>query len=312
MKTYMLCLALCGAALGADISVSPTAGGSTIKLNNGVLMPQMALGTWQYDNATAADAIKLAFEAGFTHVDTAEDYFNQVGVGNALKGKARDSFFLTTKSMPCSNVGSAPGTCRNQTISDFAKDLEDLQVDYVDLILLHGPSHRGEGKCDADVCAADAEQWAVYEEMYKQGKAKAIGVSNYCKSCFECLLDKATVVPAVNQFQWHVGMGDDPSGFVSYGKDKGIVSQAYSPLGDGKLVTDAALAAVGKAHGKSGAQVALKWLVDKGVAVVTKADNAEYLAQDIDMYSWELSADETAQLSANTMYPGDPSWACTE
>ena len=192
--------------------------------------------------------------------------------------------------------------------------LAALQLDYVDLILLHGASHRGAGKCDAKACAADAEQWRAYERFYKQGKAKAIGVSNYCQSCFDCLLGKgnATVVPAVNQIQVHVGMGDDPSSLLSYCSAKGIVVQAYSPLGDGNLVKDKSLAQVGAAHGKSGAQVALKWLVDKGLAVVTKADDPTYLAEDIDLFSWNLTAAETQSLSQNSKYPSDPSWACSE
>eukprot|EP00937_MAST-01D_sp_MAST-1D-sp2_P007434 g7434.t1 len=284
-----------------------------LKLNNGVEMPQLALGTWQYDNATAGDAIAKGIAAGFTHIDTAENYNNQVGVGKALAKYPRSSFFLTTKTLPCEcDAVANPGCCKAQTQSDFEGDLEQLGVDYVDLILLHGASHRGAGKCDAKACAADAEQWQVYEDMYKKGKAKAIGVSNYCQSCFECLLGTATVVPAVNQIQVHVGMGDDPSGLLSYCAKKGIIVQAYSPLGDGKLIADTDLAAVGKAHGKSGAQVALKWLVDKGLAVVTKADTSQYLTEDIDLFSWNLTATETASLSSNAKYPSDPSWACSE
>lgn len=285
-----------------------------IKLNNGVMMPQMALGTWQYDNETAAAAIKIGLDtAGFTHIDTAENYNNQVGVGKAIAGRERSSFFLTTKTLPCTSDPTAtPGSCTKQTRSDFEGDLAALGVDYVDLILLHGASHRGAGACDAKACAADAEQWAVYEEMYKAGKAKAIGVSNYCQSCFECLLDKATVVPTVNQIQVHVGMGDDPSGLISYCEKKGIVVQAYSPLGNGQLVTDKKLGAIGEAHGKTGPQVALKWLADKGLAVVTKANSVEYLQQDIDLFSWNLTASETSTLSKNDEYPSDPSWACSK
>lgn len=284
-----------------------------LKLNNGVEMPQIAMGVWQYDNATAIDSLKLGFSVGFTHIDTAESYKNQVGVGKAIAGKPRDSYFLTTKTLPCASVGAAAGACYAQTKADFEGDLAQLGVDYVDLILLHGASTRGSsGKdhCDAQACAADNEQWRLYEDMYNAGKAKAIGVSNYCQSCFDCL--NATVVPAVNQIQYHVGMGDDPSSLLSYCKDKGILVQAYSPLGNGKLVADKGLAAIGAKYNKSAAQVALKWIVDKGLALVTKADSVDYLSQDIDMYSWTLSAADNAALGASKVYPDSPSWACAK
>jgi diketogulonate reductase-like aldo/keto reductase len=109
----------------------------------------------------------------------------------------------------------------------------------------------------------------------------------------------------------HVGMGDDPNKIISYCESKGIVVQAYSPLANGKLPADTDLAAIGKIYGKSAAQVALKWLADKGIAVTTKANKAEYLSEDIDLFGWNLTHTQTEILSANTKYAGQPSWACT-
>ena len=297
----------------AAAGCSVLAANPTVTLNNGVEMPLVALGTWQYDNATATEAIKLALPLGFTHIDTAENYGNQWGVGKALAGVPRDSYFLTSKTVPC--TADTEEACFNQTMSDFAGDLEALKLDYVDLMLLHGPAHRGSGKCDAAACEKDRGQWKAYQELYKQGKAKAIGVSNYCVSCFSCLLGQpgVTVVPAVNQVAFHVGMGVDPLGLVSYCKEKGIVVQAYSPLGNGQLISDAGLAAVGKAHGKSGPQVALKWIVQKGIPLATKANETEYLKEDIDVFDWTLTDAEMAALDARTspLSPFGPSWACS-
>eukprot|EP00035_Acanthoeca_spectabilis_P021007 m.435810 g.435810 ORF g.435810 m.435810 type:complete len:302 (-) comp17896_c0_seq1:81-986(-) len=286
-----------------------------LTLNNGLSFPQLALGVWQYDNATAADAIALAAKAGLTSIDTAESYGNQVGVGQAIKkliagGMTREQIVLTTKTFPCKVTGQQ--ACYEQAVQDIQTDFTDLGVDYIDLILLHGPSHRGQGPCDPAACEADAGQWTAYEELYRQGRVKAIGVSNYCQSCFECLLNKVNVTPAVNQIAFHVGMGDDPQSLISYTQSKGILVQAYSPLGNGELIVDPQLVSIGKKYNKSSAQVALKWLVDKGVAVVTKADNAAYLAEDVDLFSWNLTAADTAALSASTGHPQDPSWACTE
>jgi diketogulonate reductase-like aldo/keto reductase len=301
--------ALLLAAVPATAAFPATA--TTIKLTNGVEMPQMALGTWQYDNDKAADAIKKGFAAGFVHIDTAQSYKNQVGVGKALaqSGKKRDEYFLTTKTLPCSSSGY--DACRKQAESDINLDLKNLGLDQVDLILLHGPSHMGRGKCDANACDKDRGQWAAYEAAYKAGKARALGVSNYCVSCLECLLSNATVMPTVNQIELHVGMGADPAGLVSYNAKHGIVSQAYSPLGNGKLPGDATLTKMGNSYGKTAAQVALKWGVQHGWSVATKADDATYLAQDIDMYSWNLTAADMQALDSNTAHPDNPSWACT-
>ena len=177
----------------------------------------------------------------------------------------------------------------------------------------------------------------AYEKLYKAGKAKAIGVSNYCVSCFECLVGApgVTVVPcapclllltpltraliravgsrAVNQIAFHVGMGADPEGIVSYSQKHGIKIQAYSPLGDGALISDAQLKTIGSAMSpaKSSAQVALKYVLQSGHAVCTKADNPQYLAEDIDIVSWNLTAPALAKLTAATTPAGSPSWACS-
>jgi 2,5-diketo-D-gluconate reductase A len=176
--------------------------------------------------------------------DTAENYRNQKGVGAALKGLPRDSYFLTTKTVPC--TAETEAACTASTTKDFLGDLEDLGLEYVDLILLHGPSNRG-GKCTKSACAKDLGQWKAYEALYKAGKAKAIGVSNYCVSCYECLIGApgVTVVPAVNQIEFHAGMGPDPAGIVSYSEKHDIVVQAYSPLGNGQLISDNQLKTIG-------------------------------------------------------------------
>jgi len=292
--------------------------GPTLTLNNGVVMPQMALGVWQYSNATAEGAIDLAFKAGFRQIDTAQMYGNQVGVGKAVKkliagGMKRSDIFVTTKTLPCKL--STPDACHAQTLVDIQGDLADLDLDYVDLILLHAPSTGvHSGPCDPASCAINKAQWAAYETMYKNGQAKAIGVSNYCESCLKCLVADNATVPAVNQIQVHYGMGADPTGLVTFGKSLGILTQAYSPLGNGKLVPtgDATLSGIAKAHGKSTAQVALKWLVGKGMSVSTKANNSAYLAEDIGLFDWDLSAHDVDQLDKGTDFPGSPCWACSE
>merc|ERR1740117_1642482 len=162
MKLASCAAVLCTIAISAKAATNPT-----ITLNNGVKMPQMVLGTWQYNDSIAADAIAKGWKGGFTHFDTAESYKNQVGVGQGINaiiasGVKRSDIFLTTKTLPCTEHTTE--LCYQQTKKDIAGDFADLKLDYVDLILLHGASHRGQGPCDQGACDADRGQWKAYEE----------------------------------------------------------------------------------------------------------------------------------------------------
>jgi diketogulonate reductase-like aldo/keto reductase len=271
-----------------------------IKLNNGVEMPLISLGTWQYDSATAQAAVKLALQTGFNHIDTALDYNNQDGVGAALKGVDRKSYFLTTKVPPVKSRDSA----YSQTTKDLQTDLKLLGLDYVDLMLIHGP---------AQDCKVTQEQWRALEDFYKAGKAKAIGVSNYCASSFKCIKETSTVTPAVNQIAYHVGMGPDPQGLKSLGDSLGVVTQAYSPLGDGssELITGKLVSDIGKGHGWSGAQVSMRWILDNGVALTTKTTKQSHMKEDLAIFSDSLKDAEKKTLDDAKSPGGRPSWACS-
>lgn len=217
---------------------------------------------------------------------------------------------MTSKVPGCGLQGISVTNCKADTAKVFDGNLEALGVSAVDLMLLHFPPPTG---CNALTCKGIQGQWEAFEEAYAAKKARAIGVSNYCISCFEkCLKGKMTVVPMVNQVQFHVGMGNDPEGLFSYAKAHNITMQAYSPLGDGKkeLITGNMTTTIGKAHQKSGAQVALKWIVAQGIPLVTKANSASFLAEDIDLFSWELTAAEKSTLDAATSPAGTPSFMC--
>jgi diketogulonate reductase-like aldo/keto reductase len=298
------------ACLGSVLAAVPS-----VQLNNGVLMPLIAMGTWQYNDSTAKGACEEALTAGFTHFDTAHDYNNQVGVGQfwaeaVAKSGGRSTLFLTTKVPGCATPDVRPGHCYDDTIAMVNDDLRLLNVSFVDLILIHFPP----ASCGSVVCPNIQAQWKAFEDIYAQKKARAIGVSNYCQSCFECLFQNSTIIPAVNQVNYHVGMGDDPIGLVTYLKSKNIVLQAYSPLGDGtsELINGPLVTAIGKAHNKTGAQVSLKWLAQKPVPLVTKADRLDFLEQDIDLFDWQLSPGEVSQLDAATSPAGVPSFMCTK
>lgn len=271
-----------------------------------VHMPLLGLGTWQYNDSRSEDAILAAFKLGYRHVDTASVYANGVGVGRALKktGVKREEFFVTSKLAIGLNVSA--------TVQAMYQNLKDLQLDYVDLMLIHIPPTGAQARQD---------QWKVLEQFAKAGKAKAIGVSHFCKRQLQDILSIATVPVAVNQVQYHVGMGiasDMATDYKTWIQSQGILYQSFSPLcgpcnatnGDQMaLKTGALVTGIGKKYNKTGAQVALKWLVQQGIPAIPKSSNPKHLSEDINIFDFKLSDDDMATLTSATVPPvgGGPS-----
>jgi diketogulonate reductase-like aldo/keto reductase len=284
-------------------------------------MPLLAAGTWQYNDTEAEASVIAAVKVGFTMVDTAYDYHNQAGVGRALRseGVDRKSIFLETKVPGCGlDPAVSTSRCYEDTKKVLEEDLTLLNQSYVDVVIVHFPPLGSMlmRTCQL-ICGEVRDQWAAMEEFYKAGKAKAIGVSNYCPSCFECLDGNATVYPMVNQVGYHLGMGPDPSGFKRLADEKGVVLQAYSPLGnkpwkkgaDPEILTGKFTSSLATAHNVSTIQVALKWLVEHGVPTVTKSSNPKHLASDLDLWSWNLTEAEMTAADKFSIF-GIPSFAC--
>lgn len=308
---------------------------TTITLNNDVKMPIIALGTGGYDNSTAEDAVTKALSMGFKHIHSAYDYYNLPGVAKGLKTANRDSIFLTSMTSPCIHSASDPKRnvsdvteCYELTLKELNELLELLDVEYIDLILLHGPSEPFgyEGACSGKICQLNQAQYNAYKTFYQRKKARAIGVSNFCQSCLECLernvdIEKGDVVvkPAVNQIQLHVGMGKDPEGLVSYCNDNNIVVQAYSPLAHGEVVFDPLCKQVGKAYNRSAAEVGLKWVLQQGdrpSGIVVKSDKITSMKEDLESLSWSLNSKDIEILNKATtpkgQQDGRPSWGCAK
>ena len=222
-------------------------------LNNGVKMPAMLWGSGgstQENSTSTAPAVRDALTHGFPGIDCANHYHNQIGVakGIALSKKKRKDIWIQTKIEPCGNSRITPlyeGHCYNQSILAFQQNLDQLNVDVVDLTMIHAPpcvlnSTWADPKCywpdqpDAvypqncncaapEPCHMIQEQWKALEKMYETGKTRSIGVSNFCAPCLKCIFDVATVMPQVNQLQFHVGMpGPDPEGLISYSTSKNV------------------------------------------------------------------------------------------
>ena len=226
----------------------------TVTLNNGVAMPMISFGTWPLTGAAAAANIQLAWDVGFTHFDTALNYGNQDEVGRVLRGRARDSYFVTTKVSPFHDRPLPPtDVVYEQTMQAVRTDLDELNMSHVDLMLLHFPQAMRDNGCEVM-----QEQWRALDDAQRQGRARAIGVSNYCPSSLYCLQKNWTTVPAVNQIQFHVGMYSDPhvASLRALCASMGITVQAYSPFGlphapelvDGPLLTSLGRAGEAAAH----------------------------------------------------------------
>lgn len=263
-------------------------------------MPLVGLGTWQYNASVAEGAVTEALKVGFRHIDTALGYNNQLGVGAALKKSQlpRNEFFVTSK---------IPGGL-NASATEAALDLslEQLGLTYVDLMLVHFPATwTGIGGA-----ASRKEEWLAIEKWAKSGKARAIGVSHYCKSHMEDVLSVATLPIALNQVMYHVGMGMSPnlgSDYKDYCQSIGVVYMSFSTLCgpcDGadktELISGPLVTEIGKAHNVTGPQVALRWAVQQGIPVVPKSATIQHLKEDFDLFSFSLTQAEMDRLTNAT------------
>jgi len=275
----------------------------TTIIQPGIEMPMGGIGTWLYNDSVAEDAVQKALSLGARMIDTAYAYQNQKGVARGIKasGVPISEIFILTK---------VPGGLSTEaTIAAHETNLKDLGVDKVDLLLTHFPCAMTNPPQNCSKAARQAT-WKGLEAIYKAGKARAIGVSHYCQRQLEDILEINTVPIALNQEEWHVGMGPDPQGVVSFCKQHKILYQSFSPLcgpcppADKKeLISGDLVTSMGKAHNVSGAQVSLRWLVEMGSPVIPKSDDVAHIHEDLDLFSWSLTAEEKAKLTGATTPP---------
>ncbi len=252
---------------------------ASTRLNNGVTMPWLGLGTWQSAaGRETEESVACALELGYRHVDTAALYANEADVGRALRasGIPRDQVFVTTKVWN-------DDLRRRRVREAFELSLKKLGLDHVDLYLVHWP-----------VPGAFLEAWRVLEELLAEGRTRAIGVSNFLVPQLEALLAQAQVVPAVDQVEWHPWL-QQPE-LQAYCQSRGIAFQAWSPLMQGRVGEEPALVRIGQKHGKSPAQVALRWGLQRQVVVIPKSVRRARIAENAALFDFELSADEVATI----------------
>ena len=261
---------------------------TTKKLNNGVEIPYLGLGVlFCKDNDETVNAVRWAIEAGYRHIDTAAAYGNEKSVGQGIRqsGINRKQLFVTTKL-------ALEDMLPEKQIKGFEKSLKLLQLDYVDLYLIHWP-----------VPGKTLNSWKALEEIYKSGRARAIGVSNFSERHFVELLRDAKVVPAVNQIELHPHLSQQP--LVAYCKKLGIACEAWSPLGgtDGTLLDDPVLKKIAEKYSKSVAQVILRWDLQSGIITIPKSVHQARIIANTDLYKFELSPDEIKAINDLDRHP---------
>lgn len=251
-----------------------------VKLNNGIEMPQMGYGVYQVSPQECERCVTDALSVGYRMVDTAQAYHNEEGVGAAVKksGIARDELFLVSK-VWISNYGF------EKAKASIDESLRKLQTDYIDLMLLHQPF------CDR------YGAYRTLEEAYKEGKLRAIGVSNFYPDHFIDLASNMDIVPAVNQVETHVF--DQQTESQKIMEEFGTRIMSWGPFAEGRnnLFTNETLAHIGAIHGKSVAQVALRWLIQRGVIIIPKSTHIERMRQNLDIFDFELTDDEMQQIA---------------
>lgn len=252
-------------------------------MHNGKTIPCIGYGTYKtYDNE-ACDAVLLAIKAGYRHIDTAAYYQNEQGIGKAVRkcGIPREELFITSKVW---------NTDRGyeKTKKAFADSLERLGLEYMDLYLIHWPANRKQFGDDAK--RINAETWKALEELYAEGKVKAIGVSNFLPHHIEELMETAKVKPMVNQIEFHPGWAQLE--ISRYCQQNDIVVEAWSPLCRNEALENETLKSIGKKYKKGTAQVCIRWIMQHGILPLPKTVNAGRMAENADVFDFELTAEE--------------------
>ena len=253
-----------------------------ILLNNGVEIPQLGFGVYQVPPEGTAEAVRTAFEVGYRHIDTAQMYGNEAGVGQAVaeSGLDRDEVFITSK---LNNGNHA----RDRALASIEESLAALRTDHVDLFLIHWPL--------PDV-GDYVETWHVLEEIYRAGKARAIGVSNFQPHHLRRLLAASEVVPAVNQIEVHPYLVNQE--VREFDAEYGIVTEAWSPIAQGKVLDDPVIVAIARRLGRTPAQVTLRWAIQRGDVVFPKSVTRARVEENFRLFDFELTADDVAAISA--------------
>lgn len=254
----------------------------TYSLSNGIEIPKIGLGTWFTDDA--AQAVRDAAAIGYRHIDTAQAYGNEAGVGEGVRtsGVARDDMFITSKL-------AAEIKSYDEAVASIDGSLARTGLDHLDLMIIHSPqpwaTFGGEDRC----FEGNREAWRALEEAYEAGKLRAIGVSNFKAADIDNLIDSCRVTPMVNQILAHVT--NTPTELIGYSREKGMVVEAYSPIGHGELFKNAQLADMASRYGVSVPQLAIRYTLQLGLLPLPKTSNPEHMRTNAEV-DFEISDED--------------------
>lgn len=253
-----------------------------LRLNDGNTIPQLGYGVWRVSNQDAVACVTNALEAGYRSIDTAAIYENEEGVGQAIAGSdvPRGELFITTKVW--NDKRSYDGA-----LTAFDESLKRLRLDYVDLYLIHWPGVGTDGFLDA---------WRALIRLKEEGRVKSIGVSNFQPQHLQRLIDETGIVPVLNQVELHPRF--QQTELRAFHAKHDIATECWGPLGQGSLVADDKLAAIGRKYGKTPAQVILRWHLDSGFVVIPKSVTPSRIRENLDVFDFTLDADDMRVIAA--------------
>jgi 2,5-diketo-D-gluconate reductase A len=252
-----------------------------VRLNDGNSIPQLGFGVWQVSNEEVTPAVRSAIETGYRMIDTAQGYDNEEGVGQAIRdcGVAREDLFITSKLR-------TKAQAYDDAIREFEVTLEKLGLDYLDMFLIHWP-----------VPARDkyVEAWKAFIQLQKDGRIRTIGVSNFLPEHIDRIVRETGVTPAVNQIELHPEY--QQRDVRDYHRQRDIRIESYSPLGSGAVLDSKDIKAIADKHGKSVAQVIIRWHLQQGLIVIPKSTHADRISQNFDVFGFELDADDLQKIA---------------
>ncbi|NEW80118.1 MAG: aldo/keto reductase [Gelidibacter sp.] len=256
-------------------------------LNDANKIPIVGFGTYQSLEEEGIESVDCAISNGYRLIDTAAFYNNEVAVGKGIKasGINREEIFVTTK-LWRENLGY------EVTKTELEKSLNRLNLDYIDLYLIHWPAN---AKNYNNWQKTNAETWRAMEELQADGKIKSIGVSNFFQEHLDALFQTAKVIPSINQIEFHPGYWQPE--LVEYCKKQNIVVESWSPLARGKVFGNEVLEAISKKHNKSASQVCLRWIIQHDVIAIPKSTSPKRIVENINLFDFELSAEEMKQIN---------------
>lgn len=257
-------------------------------LSNGKKIPVLGLGTWFIDDDKVAAAVVSAVKIGYRHIDTAQAYGNERGVGVGINtcGVPRDELFITSKVAAEAKTYDAAAKSIDET-------LEKMELDYIDLMLIHSPQPWAEWRNSKRYFEENIQVWKALEDAYAAGKIKAIGVSNFLIDDLENLLAHCKIKPMVNQLLIHIG--NMPADLIEYCKEQYIVVEAYSPIAHGEALKNETIAAMAQKYGVSVPQLCIKYALNLGTVALPKASNPKHMQDNADL-SFEISSEDMETL----------------